>query len=401
MKINTAATTVLLLVLSVIGLDSKAQNQTLSLQNAVYLALKNYPTIQQATLHIQQQQALLGTATILDPFNINTGVGQINSNVVDYNVGISQGFRLPNAYKAGKNLLNQNVAVAESYVAVTKNELTRIVSTAYFNWAYSWQQYNLLLQTDSIFSDYERYANKKYQVGESNKLEKINATLQRKDLQIQLSKAKTEVAFYLIELQRWMQGSDQYQAPQQFPTMPEVNLGDSSLVSRHPILQFLRQQVIAKELAIKAEKAKGQPSFNLGVNAQSLDKQRQFYYGSVGINVPLFKNGIKARTQAARFETEIAKRELDKNQLEISTLFLQQDQLQQQSLQQLKYYKTEGLPMAESIIDAAQRSYKAGDIGYIEYIQNIRDAIKIKTDYLSATNNYNQTIIQLNFLLNR
>ena len=57
--------------------------------------------------------------------------------------------------------------------------------------------------------------------------------------------------------------------------------------------------------------------------------------------------------------------------------------------------------MAESIISAAQHSYKAGDIGYIECIQNIKDAIKIKTDYLAAINNYNQTIIQLNYLLNR
>ena len=92
---------------------------------------------------------------------------------------------------------------------------------------------------------------------------------------------------------------------------------------------------------------------------------------------------------------------MDKNQQEISTLFFQQNQLQQQNLQQVKYYQTEGLPMAESIINAAQRSYKAGDIGYIEYTQNLKDAIKIKTDYLTALNNYNQTVIQLNYLLNR
>ena len=259
----------------------------------------------------------------------------------------------------------------------------------------------MLLQTDSIYADYEKYANKKYQVGESNKLEKINAALQRKDVQIQLLKAKTEVAFYLTDLQRWMRTNQQYQAPANFTALPSINLSDSPLVNKHPVLQFLQQQVIAKELAIKAERAKGQPSFNLGVNAQSLDQQKQFYYGSVGINIPLFKNGVKARTQAAKFETEIAKKELDKSQQEIATLFLQQNQLQQQSLQQLKYYEIEGLPMAESIIDAAQRSYKAGDIGYIEYIQNIKDAIKIKTDYLTAINNYNQTIIQLNYLLNR
>ncbi len=406
MKINTTATSLVLILFSVMGLNAYSQptqaiRETLTLQNALDIALKNYPSIQQASLQTQQQQALRGTATVLDPFNVNTGLGQINSKVFDYNVGVAQGFKLPGAYKAEKDLLKQNVTVAQSYEAVTKNELTKNVSIAYYNWLNSWQQYNLLSQTDSIFADYEKFANKKYQVGESNKLEKINATLQRKDLMLQLAHAQTQVSFYLADLQKWMRTNQQFQAPAQFTALPEINLSDSNLVNKHPVLQFLQQQVLAKELAIKAEKAKGQPSFNLGVNAQSLDKQRQFYYGSVGINIPIFNNGVKARTQAALFETEIVKKELDKSQQEIATIFLQQNQLQEQSLQQLNYYQTEGLPMAESIINAAQRSYKAGDIGYIEYIQNIKDAIKIKTDYLAAVNTYNQTIIQLNYLLNR
>lgn len=411
MKATTITTTILVIAFSLMRLNANAQIspsllerdgvRLLSLQNAIDIALKNYPTIQQATLQTQQQQALTGTATILDPFNINTGLGQINSKVFDYNVGVAQGFKLPNAYKAEKNLLNQNVTVAKAYETVTKNELIKNVSIVYYNWQHSWQQYNLLLQTDSIFADYETYANKKYQVGESNKLEKINAILQRKDLKIQVAQANTQVAFYWAELQKWMRTTQQYQAPSTFAALPPVNLSDTALINKHPVLQLLQQQLIAKQLTIKAEQAKAQPSFNLGINAQSLDKERQFYYGSVGINIPLFKTGIKARTQAATIETQIVKKELDKAQQEILTTFLQQQLLQQQFTDLLNYYKTEGLPTAETIINTAQRSYKAGDIGYIEYIQNVKDAIKIKTDYVTALSNYNQTIIQINYLLNR
>jgi len=136
--------------------------------------------------------------------------------------------------------------LANSYEAVTKNELVKNVSKAYYNWLYGWQQYNLLLQTDSIFADYEKYANKKYQVGESNKLEKINATLQRKDLQLQLSKAKTKVVFYLTDLQKWMRRTEQYQASTTYTALPEINLSDSRLVNKHPVLQFLQQQITTK-----------------------------------------------------------------------------------------------------------------------------------------------------------
>lgn len=376
-----------------------AQTQTFTLQNALDLATKNYPTLQQATLQTQQQQALTKTATVLDPFNINSNFGEINSTIFDYNIGIAQGFKL--SYQAEKKLFNQNVVVAKSYEAVSKNELIKNVSNVYFNWLFNVQYYNLLLETTTLFADYEKYADKKFQVGESTKLEKINASLQGKELKMQLADAKSQLLFYLTELQKWTRNNKSFQAPIKYEALPEINASDSTLVKNHPVLQFLQQQIIAKELAIKSEKAKANPSFNLGINAQSLDQVKPFYFGSLGINIPIFKNGINAKTASAKLETEIAKKELEKSQQELATIYLQQFQLQKQYFDQLNFYKTEGLPMAETILNAAQKLYKSGDIGYIEYTQNLKDAIKIKTDYLIAMNNYNQTIINIQYLLNR
>ncbi|AOW10417.1 CusA/CzcA family heavy metal efflux RND transporter [Flavobacterium gilvum] len=398
-KINPKITSIAVLLFSCYSFNAKAQNSPLQLNDALQFALKNYPTMQQATLQTEQQQVLTKTATILDPFNINSNLGQMNSKLFDYNVGVAQGFKLSN--KADRNLLNQNVNVAKSYEAVTKNGLIKNVSSAYFLWIYNVQQYNLLLEMDTVFLEYEKYADKKFQVGESNKLEKINATLQHKDLKMQLTEVNTQVSFYLAELQKWTKNNSDYVAPAKYELLSEVNLKDSTLVKSHPVLQLLQQQIIAKELVIKSEKAKRNPSFNLGVNAQSLDKESPFYFGSVGINIPLFRNGIEAKTQVAKLETEIAKKELEKSQQELLTIYLQQYQLQKQYEEQLNYYKTEGLPMAETIINSAQRLYKSGDIGYIEYTQNLKDANKIKNDYLTAMNNFNQTIINIQYLLNK
>jgi cobalt-zinc-cadmium resistance protein CzcA len=399
-KINSKIVSIVIVMFfSCYSFNASAQNSPLQLNDALQSALKNYPTIQQAVLQTEQQQALTKAATVLDPFNINSNLGQMNSKLFDYNVGVAQGFKLSN--KADRNLLNQNVTVAKSFEAVTKNDLIKNVSSAYFFWIYNVQQYNLLLEIDNIFADYEKIADKKFQVGETNKLEKINATLQHRDLKMQLAEVNTQVSFYLAELQKWTRSNSLYQAPTKYETLPEINLSDSTLVKNHPVLQFLQQQIVAKELAIKSEKAKSNPSFNLGVNAQSLDKENAFYYGSVGINIPLFRNGVEAKTQVAKLETEIAKKELEKSQQELATVFLQQYQLEKQYLEQLNYYKTEGIPMAETIVNSAQRLYKSGDIGYIEYTQNLKDANKIKNDYLIAMNNYNQTIINIQYLLNK
>jgi hypothetical protein len=61
----------------------------------------------------------------------------------------------------------------------------------------------LLLQTDSIFADYENYANKTGR-RKSNKLEKINATLPKKDLQMHYQKAKQKQYFILTGLTKWL-----------------------------------------------------------------------------------------------------------------------------------------------------------------------------------------------------
>lgn len=396
---NPIVTIMAVVLLSGFSFTASAQNKPLQLEDALQSALKNYPTVQQAALQTQQQQALTKTATVLDPFNINSNLGQMNSKLYDYNVGVAQGFKLSN--KADRNVLNQNVNLAKSYEAVTKSELIRNVSSTYYDWLNNCQQYNLLLQFEAIYVDYEKYADKKYQVGESNKLEKISASLQLKELRQQVAQAKTQVINSYTELQKWMLDKNQYQAPTKYEMLSAINLSDSTLVSKHPALAYLQEQIKSKELQQKAERAKGNPSFNLGVNTQSLDHENPFYFGSVGINIPLFKNGVKARTQAAKLEIEIAKKELEKSQQEFTTVFMQQYQLQKQYSEQLDFYKKEGLPMAENMITIAQRSYKSGDIGYIEYIQNLKEANQIKSDYLSVMNSYNQTIINIQYLLNK
>jgi cobalt-zinc-cadmium resistance protein CzcA len=64
----------------------------------------------------------------------------------------------------------------------------------------------------------------------------------------------------------------------------------------------------------------------------------------------------------------------------------------------LEYYEKQAVPEARLIIDQATRSYQAGAMDYLDYILNLNRALSIRQNYLDALNNFNQTIISIDFI---
>ena len=84
-----------------------------------------------------------------------------------------------------------------------------------------------------------------------------------------------------------------------------------------------------------------------------------------------------------------------------SQLKVQYDQeLQQyQKYKQITdYYTSTGLRLANEQLRIAQVSFNLGEIGYMEYIQNISVAVQSKLTYYETVNRLNQSVIQLQFL---
>ena len=57
------------------------------------------------------------------------------------------------------------------------------------------------------------------------------------------------------------------------------------------------------------------------------------------------------------------------------------------------------LKNAELILVQAGKAYRGGEIGYIEYLQSLKNAIAIKSNYLQSLNLYNQSVVKIEFLL--
>jgi len=392
----------ILLPLILLGtVSASAQNARLTLDSALARAYVRHPMIRQGDQLVRQQQALLGTATVFDPLNINSTFGQINSGDFDYNVGASQSFKLPGAYRAERGLLQQNVKVAEAARAVTRAELTRNVRSAYTNWSYAWQRYHLLLLLDSSWRDFQQVADRRFAAGETGVLEKTNARTQGAEVQLQLRQARADIAAYAAELRQWMPGADSLGMPDGFEPLPPLEPGDSVLPADHPLLRYARQQVEVSAATVRVEKARGLPSFSIGAATQSLNRISPYNMVTAGANIPLFNYGVKSRVKAAEIGQQLAETGVERTGLELTATYRQWWEQYTRAAGQLDYYRQEGLRYASLILSAAAKGYRAGNIGYVEYVQNIKEATTIREGYLRTVNEYNQAVIRIDYFLNR
>jgi cobalt-zinc-cadmium resistance protein CzcA len=65
----------------------------------------------------------------------------------------------------------------------------------------------------------------------------------------------------------------------------------------------------------------------------------------------------------------------------------------------LAYYEKNVLPQADLILSNAYKTYVAGEINYVEYMTAINTALTMRSDYLNLLNQYNQSVINIEFII--
>ena len=89
-----------------IGIKVSAQIPV-TLDEAYSKAIVNNLDVRGAELRVNFQDRLKKSAVILDPLNISSDIGQIDTKDMDYEFSVSQTFRLPSFYKRQKQVLRE------------------------------------------------------------------------------------------------------------------------------------------------------------------------------------------------------------------------------------------------------------------------------------------------------
>ncbi|MEQ8678105.1 MAG: TolC family protein, partial [Cyclobacteriaceae bacterium] len=112
-----------------------------------------------------------------------------------------------------------------------------------------------------------------------------------------------------------------------------------------------------------------------------------------------FFGSYKADIKAASLREQMAKTNLEYFRTTVQGQFSQQVEEVNKFRNSLNYYNEKAIPQANLILDNAQKSFESGNIGYVEYFQNLNQALNLKFNYLNTLNGYNQAVINLEFLI--
>jgi cobalt-zinc-cadmium resistance protein CzcA len=402
-KLNTTVLAVLLIIggLGVSG-SLKAQENSVTLEQAIERAKENYPSLKAASLDVEKQKALKATAYDLGNTSIYTGKEETGNGAVGIQnqIGITQSeidlFGIPAKTKLNKS----RTGLAVSKLELTENELVRNVSLAWYRSLVAKKQTELYNQLDSIYTNFLKAAELRFKTQQTSKVEYLSASAKYKELMVNMKQAESEYLASLQILNQYLMypgGVEITDVGQEWDkTIHAAFSGDS--LNNVPLLNYYRQQLDVSEAEWKAEKANFLPKLDLGYSRQSVDGTSGFYGWEAGVSVPLLFFSQSGKTKAAHINYQITGQEYKQRELELNASYKELLSRYRVMSEVLEYYKSEALPLAAEQIEAANLGYRLGSLSYIEFIQNTESAIKTRQEYLSRLSDFFEIKEQLEYI---
>ncbi|MBD77331.1 MAG: CusA/CzcA family heavy metal efflux RND transporter [Crocinitomicaceae bacterium] len=413
---NANLVVVLLMIGGLIGVptltSAQEAKQVNSLEEALSIGLANNGNVKVAKTNIDVQRQ--GKKATFNPGKtaIRMQYGQYNSFENDLSFSIGQSFEFPTVYGKQRNLSNQLIEGSQKQLEVTENELKANIRQAWYELAYLHETRNLLLYQDTIYERFLNAATIRFETEATNYLEKATAETQVMEVQNQLKLLEADMIIQEKQLQILLNDTtDLTFAPAGLDERQALALQDRALIANNPFLRFTQQQVEIAGAQKSVTSARVMPEFFVGYFNQSLiggetseggnaaGPSDRFGGVQAGIAVPLFFGSYKADIKAAGLREQMAKTNLDYFRTTVQGQFRQQVEEVNKFRNSLDYYNEKAIPQANLIIDNAQKSFESGNIDYVEYFQNLNQALNLKFNYLNTLNGYNQAVINLEFLI--
>ncbi len=365
---------------------------TLGLQQAIDSVIKRDPSVQAASLQmVQSQQLQKSSVSIPNPEVLaESPTGEF------YTIGVTQSFDFPGTYVRQNQYQKEQTKLAGFGKAISSLEVRFQVARIYLNAQYQYSLYQLLLRQDSLYKSISDAGDRLFNSGKLDLVQKTFANLQSGEIHLKSQGAKADYDATLQQLALLTGVSSPFQVEKLAPDLkrekPNIN------IAANPYLAYSMQQEMVSRRLWQVERNRALPGFAIGYLNQGPMTTPIGFRFRAGITVPLWFWQYSGRMKAAKTGIRVSEFQSQAQQQQLSLQLISAQSSMSKATTALLFYEDNGLKQAETIENAAQRLFTAGETDYITYLRTLNDSYSIRFNHLEAVKNYNEASLQLNFL---
>jgi cobalt-zinc-cadmium resistance protein CzcA len=368
--------------------------QTVSLEEAVTIALENHPRLKTATASIERSRASRGESWEVSPTTFNYSWGQINGETRNDNqmeITQSLGSLLTPFYKNA--LVNRQVATGEYYRDLVKKEITAEVKRAWAYYQYAFHLCALYKEQIEWAGRLRKASQLRYEQGDITLLERNMSSTLVADLQTRLSQAEEELQLATRRFS-WTCYSDSPLLPMDttlvlFPAcVAEIAPSDIHL-------NYFRSVADEKKAMLRIERSRFFPELSVGYVRQKIAPLSGLDSWMVGISFPVLFFPQHSRVRQAKIDSYIARTEAESNIRQLNNKVEELSVALRKEGEHIRYYTTGALPEADALLKSATVQFKENETDITQFVQSLNAAREIRRGYIEAVYAYNISALEL------
>jgi cobalt-zinc-cadmium resistance protein CzcA len=395
-KKNQTATFIIMLLLSTSFAFS--QNTNPELDNLLSKAMQNNKGIKAAQLQVDKAKANIKTANTFDKTNIYYSYDQNNLALNNQPLrvfGVQQRFAFPTVYGAQKKVFSSEYEKEKANFEIQKNKLSLAVAKSHQHIVYLQHQEKLYQYLDSLYQNFSKASDRRFELGETNYLEKITAQAKFRQIRTKLSQIENDKKAQYELLQSLLQTDETIVVKSNKITPLESSIDETSKMLYTAYLESITSNYKSQ---IMLQKQHWLPDINLDYFQGKNNGLSQSLYGfQVGVAVPILFSGQVAKSKVAQLELQNWEQQKQNEATKIEKYITQKKNELAKHQEAINYYNQYGKKLSDEIIKVGNNSYKHGEIDFFQYIQSLENATTIQVDYLDTILQFNETQLDLQY----
>ena len=367
--------------------------QTVSLEEAVTIALENHPRLKTATASIERSRASRGESWEVSPTTFNYSWGQINGETRNDNqmeITQSLGSLLTPFYKNA--LVNRQVATGEYYRDLVKKEITAEVKRAWAYYQYAFHLCALYKEQIEWAGRLRKASQLRYEQGDITLLERNMSSTLVADLQTRLSQAEEELQLATRRFS-WTCYSDSPLLPMD-TTLVLFPARVAEIAPSDIHLNYFRSVADEKKAMLRIERSRFFPELSVGYVRQKIAPLSGLDSWMVGISFPVLFFPQHSRVRQAKIDSYIARTEAESNIRQLNNKVEELSVALRKEGEHIRYYTTGALPEADALLKSATVQFKENETDITQFVQSLNAAREIRRGYIEAVYAYNISALE-------